>query len=50
MTGCTPGQFVYSSISPVTLPAAASYYLVSQETQGGDHPSGSVNSPRPDLL
>jgi hypothetical protein len=36
MAGCTPGQFVYSSISPVTLPAATSYYLVSQETQGGD--------------
>lgn len=36
MAGCTPGQFVYSTISPVTLPADASYYLVSQETQGGD--------------
>ena len=36
MAGCTPGQFVYGAINPVTLPAGASYYLVSQETQGGD--------------
>jgi hypothetical protein len=46
MTGCTPGQFVYSSISPVTLPAAASYYLVSQETQSGDrwYDQGSISA------
>lgn len=36
MAGCTPGQFIYSSISPLTLTAGAIYYLVSQETQGGD--------------
>jgi hypothetical protein len=36
MAGCTPGQFVYASISPITLAAATSYYLVSQETLGGD--------------
>ncbi|MGA2715763.1 MAG: protease pro-enzyme activation domain-containing protein [Bryobacteraceae bacterium] len=36
MGGCTAGQFVYSSISPVTLPAGTSYFLASQETQGGD--------------
>ncbi len=36
MAGCTPGQFVYQAISPATLTAGASYYLASQETQGGD--------------
>jgi alpha-galactosidase len=36
MAGCTAGQFVFAAISPVTLPAGAIYYLVSQETQGGD--------------
>ena len=36
MAGCTAGQFVYSAIGSITLPARASYYLVSQETQGGD--------------
>jgi hypothetical protein len=36
MAGCTAGQFVYSSISPLTLPAGTSYYLVTQETQNGD--------------
>ncbi|MEO8592797.1 MAG: hypothetical protein ABI759_05720 [Candidatus Solibacter sp.] len=36
MAGCTAGGFVYSTISPVALPAGASYYLVSQETQNGD--------------
>lgn len=36
MAGCTPGQFVFSSIGPITLTAGASYYLVSQEMQGGD--------------
>jgi hypothetical protein len=46
MAGCTAGQFVYSSISPVTLAAGTSYYLVSQETQGGDlwYDQGSVSS------
>jgi alpha-galactosidase len=36
LAGCTPGQFVFAAITPVTLPAGAVYYLVSQETQGGD--------------
>ena len=37
MTGCTGGQFVYTSLaSPITLPAGSSYYLASQETVGGD--------------
>jgi hypothetical protein len=36
MAGCTEGQFVYQAISPVTLSAGAAYYLVTQETQGGD--------------
>ncbi len=36
MAGCNPGQFAYASITPVTLTVGASYYLVSQETQGGD--------------
>jgi uncharacterized OsmC-like protein len=36
MVGCTPGQFTYATVSPGNLPAGASYYLVSQETQGGD--------------
>jgi List-Bact-rpt repeat protein/Big-like domain-containing protein/putative Ig domain-containing protein/Kelch motif protein len=36
MAGCTAGQFVYAPLEPITLPAGASYYLVSQETQGGD--------------
>ena len=35
--GGTPGTFAYASLaSPVTLNANASYYIVSQETQGGD--------------
>ncbi|MDQ6707558.1 MAG: Ig-like domain-containing protein, partial [Acidobacteriota bacterium] len=35
--GGTPGQFVYTPLaSPVTLDANASYYLISQETSGGD--------------
>jgi len=37
MAGCTAGQFVYSPISPVTLSAGTTYYLVTQETQGGDY-------------
>ncbi|MGA2712969.1 MAG: discoidin domain-containing protein [Bryobacteraceae bacterium] len=36
MAGCTAGQFVYSSISPITLPVGGAWYLVSQETSGGD--------------
>ncbi len=37
MSGCTPGQFRYSILgAPVTLQAGASYYVVSQESQGGD--------------
>ena len=36
MAGCAAGQFVYAAINPVTLAAGTSYYLVSQETQGGD--------------
>ncbi len=46
MAGCTPGQFAYGTISPVTLPIGASYYLASQETQGGDlwYDQGRVSS------
>jgi hypothetical protein len=37
MSGCTPGTFVYASLnSNITLPAGAVYYLVSQESAGGD--------------
>ncbi len=36
MAGCAPNQFAYASITPITLPAGTSYYLVSQETQNGD--------------
>ena len=37
MSGCTPGQFVYHSLSsPVTLQANTTYYLVSQEFASGD--------------
>jgi hypothetical protein len=36
MAGCAAGQFVYAAINPVTMPAGTSYYLVSQEIQGGD--------------
>jgi hypothetical protein len=37
MAGCTAGQFVYAALSsPITLPAGNSYYLVSQEQNGGD--------------
>lgn len=37
LSGCTPGQFVYGSLSsPVALRAYTSYYLVSQEQAGGD--------------
>jgi hypothetical protein len=37
MAGCTPGQFVYSSLpTSIILTAGASYYLASQEVAGGD--------------
>ena len=37
LSGCTTGQFFYSNLaSPITLQAGASYYLVTQETAGGD--------------
>jgi hypothetical protein len=37
MAGGTPGQFSYTNLtSPVALTPNASYYLVSQETTGGD--------------
>lgn len=37
MAGCSAGQFQYGSLAaPVTLQAGASYYLASQEVQGGD--------------
>ena len=37
MSGCVPGQFVYSAlISPITLQANTAYYLATQELIGGD--------------
>jgi hypothetical protein len=37
MTGCTPGQFNYGLlVGTLTLSPGTSYYLVSQETVGGD--------------
>ncbi len=36
MAGCTPGQFVYGAVNSINLPAGAGYFLVSQETAGGD--------------
>ncbi len=37
MAQCQPGQFVYTSLAnPIPLPAGTSYYLVSQESAGGD--------------
>lgn len=37
MAGCTTGQFAYTDLNaPVTLQAGVMYYLVSQETAGGD--------------
>ncbi|MBV9746956.1 MAG: Ig-like domain-containing protein, partial [Acidobacteriia bacterium] len=37
MSGASSGSFVYGALpSPITLNANATYYLVSQETQGGD--------------
>jgi hypothetical protein len=36
--GGTPNSFVYANLaSPVTLSANTNYYIVSQETQNGDH-------------
>jgi hypothetical protein len=45
MAGCTPGQFVYGATSAV-LPAGSSYFLMSQETSGGDrwHDQGPVSA------
>jgi hypothetical protein len=37
MAGCTPGKFQYAALpSAITLQANTSYYLLSQETNGGD--------------
>jgi len=37
MTSCTPGGFAYAALgSAIALPAGGTYYLVSQETSGGD--------------
>lgn len=37
MASCTAGQFQYAALpAALTLPAGSSYYLVSQELQGGD--------------
>ena len=37
MTGCTPGQFGWSALpSPITLTPGVRYYLVSEESIGGD--------------
>lgn len=37
LPGGTPGQFAYASLAtPITLPANTSYFLVSEETSGGD--------------
>lgn len=36
MAGCTAGQFKYGSLSSLSLPAGTAYYLVSQESSGGD--------------
>jgi Divergent InlB B-repeat domain/NHL repeat len=37
LSGCSPGQFVYSALaSSITLQANTPYYLVSQEVNGGD--------------
>ena len=35
MAGCTPGIFNYANVT-LTLPAGGNYYVVSQETVGGD--------------
>jgi hypothetical protein len=46
MAGCTAGQFVYGAVNPITLSAGTSYYVVSQETTGGDqwYDSGTVSA------
>jgi len=37
MSGGTPGSFVYGALAaPVTLASGATYYILSQETSGGD--------------
>ncbi|MBZ5676587.1 MAG: hypothetical protein LAP61_20305 [Acidobacteriia bacterium] len=37
MSGCSPGQFQYANLSsPVTLPVGGRYFIVSQESFGGD--------------
>ncbi len=37
MSACAPGQYVYAPLpAPLVLNAGSSYYLVSQETNGGD--------------
>ena len=46
-SGATAGQFVYASLpAPVTLAANTTYFVVSQETNGGDqwynYPNGSM--------
>jgi hypothetical protein len=47
LLGCTPGQFVYAALSSsAVLQANTSYYVASQEFQGGDqwYDSGQVTS------
>ena len=47
MSGCVPGQFVYSMLaSPLTLPPNTTYYLATQELSGGDqwHDLGPVST------
>jgi hypothetical protein len=47
MSGCTPGQFQYWTLpSPITLQAGSSYYLVSNESAGGDlwYDQGTISS------
>ena len=37
MVGCTPGQFSWSALpSPISLAPGGTYYLVSEESIGGD--------------
>jgi hypothetical protein len=36
MSGCSAGNFIYTTISNYALPASTSYYLTSQESNGGD--------------
>ncbi len=47
MSGCSAAQFLYASLaSPITLQANTSYYVVSQEVNGGDqwYDYGTVSS------